>query len=81
MAESTLDYSLTYLDRRGAVNSTVKLRDLVNASYGEDALSVTMNITHEFPLNFAFHRALFASDVLTLNSSATIERHSNLYLQ
>jgi len=93
-AASYLDYQLDYLNQYGwsldssgmpikaNVQQSVHLQNLVNAGAVEDAVSVTVTVSHDFPLNFAFHRALFAGvDVLPFTGKATIEKHYDLYLQ
>lgn len=93
-AASYLDYQLDYLDQYGwnidssglpvkpKPQQSVHLQNLVNAGAAEDAVSVTVTVTHDFPLNFALHRALFSGlDVLPLTGKATIEKHYDLYLQ
>ena len=45
---------------------------------------VQVHLTHQFPLNFAFHRAipsLADSDVLTLTNTIYMDRHYDLYLE
>ena len=93
-AASYLDYQLDYLnqdswtmDSTGKpievdVQQSVHLQRLVTASWVEDAVSVAVSVTHDFPLNFAFHRAFFPGvDVLQLSGKATVEKHYDLYLQ
>lgn len=80
-AAGYLDYQRDYLDQRGNPGPTVRLQDLVSAFLNEDSSSVTATVNHDFPLNFAFHRALYAADVLALQGKATVEKHYDLYLQ
>ena len=94
-AAGYLDYKLDYLNRYGwtADNSgtptktpnierTVRLQNIVNAFVTEDSALVTATVTHDFPLNYAFHRALYSGlDVLSLKGKATTEKHYDLYLQ
>jgi len=81
-AAGYLDYQLNYLDKYGAKQRTTRFQDLVNASLTENGASVTATVSHDFPLNFAFHRALYSGlDILPLQGKATIEKHYDLYLQ
>ena len=65
---------------------SVKLQDLL-IGYIDDSVGapvVTVTVRHDFPLNYALHRALYAFsgiDVMTLTNSVTFEKHYDLYLQ
>jgi len=94
-AAGYLDYQLDYLNQYGwtadgggkptkspNIQRSVRLQDLVSTSISEDAASVTVTVKHEYPLNYALHRALFSGvDSLPMQGTATVERHYDLYLQ
>lgn len=94
-AAGVLDYKLDSLNKYGWIIDesgtltkipnilrTVTLKNLVTELITEDDISVTVKIQHDFPLNFAFSRALFeGQDSLPFEGDATIENHYKLYLQ
>lgn len=87
-----LNYELDYWNQYGwdtygfeaggkNIVNKVNLVNVVSQQISDLGNLVQVIVTHQFPLNFAFHRAFYADDVLPMQSQVTMDLHYDLYLE